>query len=55
MVTATTQHGLGRRAEAEATARHALSACEQFLHPQHPRIREARALLVRVTAEDPLL
>ncbi|MFF7205477.1 tetratricopeptide repeat protein [Streptomyces sp. NPDC008141] len=54
MVTATTLHGLGRRTEAEAAARQALSACEQFLHPKHPRIGEARTLLARVTAEDPL-
>ncbi|MFD3437222.1 tetratricopeptide repeat protein [Streptomyces sp. NPDC058685] len=55
MVTATTLHGLGRRTEAEATARHALSACEQFLHPHHPRVQQARTLLARMTAEDPLL
>ncbi|MFF3402272.1 tetratricopeptide repeat protein [Streptomyces sp. NPDC002659] len=54
IVTATALHGLSRRTEAEATARDALSACEQFLHPDHPRIREARTLLARITAEDPL-
>ncbi|MET7622392.1 tetratricopeptide repeat protein [Streptomyces sp. NPDC005408] len=52
--TATALHGLGRRSEAKATARQALSACEQFLHPAHPRTQEARTLLSRITAEDPL-
>ncbi|WP_405891450.1 hypothetical protein OG427_39270 [Streptomyces sp. NBC_00133] len=54
MSTATALHGLGRRGEAEAAARQALTACEQFLHPAHPRIQEARTLLARTTAEDPL-
>ncbi|WP_225860787.1 tetratricopeptide repeat protein [Streptomyces triticiradicis] len=45
-------HGLGRRSEAEATVRQALTACEQLLHPAHPRIRDARTLLTRITAED---
>lgn len=51
--TATALHGLGRRHEAEATARQALDVCEQFLHPDHPRIQKARTLLRRITAEDP--
>jgi Flp pilus assembly protein TadD len=46
-------HGLGNRGEAEATARQALTACEQLLHPAHPRTKEARTLLALVTAEDP--
>ncbi|WP_326647411.1 MULTISPECIES: tetratricopeptide repeat protein [unclassified Streptomyces] len=54
MATATALHGLGRRGEAEAAARQALAACEQFLHPAHPRIQDARALLARTTAEGPL-
>ncbi|MEE1810072.1 tetratricopeptide repeat protein [Streptomyces sp. BE133] len=54
IATATALHGLGRCGEAEATARQALSSCEQFLHPAHPRIREARTLLRHITAEDPL-
>ncbi|MFB6507425.1 tetratricopeptide repeat protein [Streptomyces sp. NPDC002466] len=54
IVTATALHGLGRRTEAEAAARQALTACEQFLHRDHPRIQEARTLLARTTAEDPL-
>ncbi|MEU1601161.1 tetratricopeptide repeat protein [Streptomyces sp. NPDC005708] len=53
MATATALHGLGRRSEAEAAARQALTACEEFLHPAHPRIREARTLLARITGEDP--
>ncbi|GGK31736.1 hypothetical protein GCM10011583_74410 [Streptomyces camponoticapitis] len=53
IVTARALHGLGRRDEAEATARQALAACEEFLHPAHPRIKEARTLLTRVIAEDP--
>ncbi|MGW1736668.1 tetratricopeptide repeat protein [Streptomyces sp. NBC_00121] len=52
--TATALYGLGRRSEAEATARQALNACEQFLHPIHPRTQEARTLLNRITAEGPL-
>ncbi|WUD77240.1 hypothetical protein OG937_38805 [Streptomyces sp. NBC_00510] len=46
-------HGLGRRDEAEAAACQALGECERFLHPTHPRIREARELLARITAGDP--
>jgi hypothetical protein len=53
MGTAAALHGLGRRSEAEAAAREALADCERFLYPDHPRIREARALLARVTADDP--
>ncbi|MCI3241575.1 MULTISPECIES: hypothetical protein [Streptomyces] len=53
MAVAAALHGLGRRDEAETTARRALEECEQFLHPAHPRIRAARALLTRITAEDP--
>ncbi|MFE4328047.1 tetratricopeptide repeat protein [Streptomyces sp. NPDC056831] len=51
---ATALYGLGRRSEAETTARQALNACEQFLHPIHPRTQEARTLLGRITAADPL-
>ncbi|GGT19653.1 hypothetical protein GCM10010207_18530 [Streptomyces atratus] len=54
IATATALHGLGRRSEAEGAARQALAACEQFLHPAHPRIEEARTLLCRITAEHPL-
>lgn len=46
-------HGLGRRGEAEAAARQALTSCEHLLHPAHPRTREVRALLALVTAADP--
>ncbi|MFF2469660.1 tetratricopeptide repeat protein [Streptomyces mirabilis] len=53
LATARTLHGLGRRSEAEATARQALAACEQFLHPAHPRIQDAHTLLTHITAEDP--
>ncbi|MPY34759.1 hypothetical protein FNH09_27035 [Streptomyces adustus] len=53
LATATALYGLGRRSEAEAAARSALAACEQFLHPAHPRIQDARTLLTRITAEDP--
>lgn len=53
IVTAGALHGLGRRDEAKTTARQALAACEQFLHPAHPRIKEARTLLARIVAEDP--
>ncbi|MFF0291865.1 tetratricopeptide repeat protein [Streptomyces sp. NPDC005262] len=52
--TATALHSLGRHGEAEASARQALHACEQFLHPIHPRIQEARTLLSRITADGPL-
>jgi tetratricopeptide (TPR) repeat protein len=51
--TAVALHGLGRRSEAEATVREALTDCERFLHPDHPRFREARMLLARITADDP--
>jgi hypothetical protein len=53
MGTAVALHGLGRRSEAEAAVREALTDCERFLHPDHPRIREARTLLARITTEDP--
>ncbi|WP_234436162.1 tetratricopeptide repeat protein [Streptomyces sp. NRRL S-813] len=53
MGTAVALHGLGRRSEAEAAAREALEDCERSLFPDHPRIREARALLARVTGDDP--
>ncbi|MGW0086742.1 tetratricopeptide repeat protein [Streptomyces sp. NPDC003393] len=53
MGTAVALHGLGRRTEAEAAAREALDDCERFLHPDHSRIREAGALLARITADDP--
>lgn len=53
MGTAVALHGLGRRTEAEAAAREALDDCERFLHPDHPRIREAGALLARITADEP--
>ncbi|MFR9794852.1 hypothetical protein ACL02U_02965 [Streptomyces sp. MS06] len=46
-------HGLGRRAEAEAAARLALTDCERSLHPSHPRTGTARALLTRITAAGP--
>ncbi|MFE1291205.1 hypothetical protein [Streptomyces sp. NPDC058751] len=52
IVTATALYGLGRREEAEMTARQALDECERFLHPAHPRLREARELLARLTAGD---
>lgn len=53
MATAVALHGLGRRSEAETAAREALTDCERFLHPDHPRIQEARTLLTRITAGDP--
>ncbi|KUO20344.1 hypothetical protein AQJ91_14980 [Streptomyces dysideae] len=53
MAIATALHGLNRPSEAEASARQALTACERFLHPAHPRIREARTLLDRIASEDP--
>jgi hypothetical protein len=53
MGTAGALHGLGRRGEAEAAVREALTDCERHLHPDHPRIREARALLSRITADEP--
>jgi hypothetical protein len=52
LVTATALHGLGRHGEAVETARRALADCETHLHPSHPRLQEARALLARLeTAE----
>ncbi|MEV6994448.1 tetratricopeptide repeat protein [Streptomyces sp. NPDC093228] len=53
MVIAAALNGLGRRDEAEVMARQAVQECEQFLHPTHPRIREARDLLTHITAADP--
>ncbi len=53
LVTAEALLGLGRREEAEDAARRALSECERRLHPAHPRFGEARALLARVTGEEP--
>ncbi|MFF2214875.1 hypothetical protein [Streptomyces antibioticus] len=52
IATAVALHGLGRRSEAEATVREALNECERFLHPDHPRVREARALIAHITATD---
>lgn len=46
-------HGLGHNDEAVMTVRQALRECERFLHPTHPRMREARELLARITAGDP--
>ncbi|MFD5516304.1 tetratricopeptide repeat protein [Streptomyces sp. NPDC127066] len=43
----------GRHEEAEAIARQALTVCEQFLHPTHPRIQDARTLLTRIATENP--
>lgn len=51
--TAVALHGLGRRSAAETAVREALTDCERFLHPDHPRIREARTLLARITADEP--
>ncbi|MBL3671326.1 hypothetical protein JL475_36585 [Streptomyces sp. M2CJ-2] len=53
MGTAVALHGLGHRSEAEAAVREALADCERSLHPDHPRIREARTLLTRITVGDP--
>lgn len=53
IATAVALQGLGRRSEAEATIREALTDCERFLHPDHPHVREARTLLARITADDP--
>ncbi|CAL9598805.1 hypothetical protein SUDANB176_05389 [Streptomyces sp. enrichment culture] len=53
LVTAEALRGLGRRGEAEAAARRALTDCGRHLHPAHPRIREARALLARIAEEGP--
>lgn len=53
LVTAEALDGLGRRAEAEDAVRRALADCERQLHPAHPRTGEARALLARITGEEP--
>ncbi|KUM82232.1 tetratricopeptide repeat protein [Streptomyces curacoi] len=53
LATAGALHGLGRLDEAEAAARQALTDCERFLHPDHPRIREVHTLLARITADEP--
>ncbi|MFE6639170.1 hypothetical protein ACFVFT_06115 [Streptomyces tendae] len=53
LVTAEALYGLGRRADAEDAVRRALADCERQLHPAHPRIGEARALLARITGEEP--
>ncbi|MEU1074731.1 MULTISPECIES: hypothetical protein [unclassified Streptomyces] len=52
ILTATALHHLGHHQEAEDAAHRAVTACEQSLHPDHPRTREARALLARLTGED---
>ncbi|WP_338106465.1 tetratricopeptide repeat protein [Streptomyces coelicoflavus] len=52
LVTAEALNGLGRREEAATSARRALADCERELHPDHPRIPEARDLLARVTGEN---
>ncbi|MER6678569.1 hypothetical protein [Streptomyces sp. NPDC000983] len=54
IATAVALNGLGRRSEADAKIREALNECERFLHPDHPRFREARTLLTRITTDDPL-
>jgi hypothetical protein len=51
LVTAEALHGLGRQGEAGEAARRALADCERNLHPAHPRIREARILLARITGD----
>jgi hypothetical protein len=51
MAAATALHGLGRRHVAVLTARQAACECERFLHPAHPRIREAREPLARLAAD----
>lgn len=48
MATAVALLGLGRRSEAEAAARQALADCERLLHPEHPRLRQARTLLAEI-------
>ncbi len=53
LFTGAAQLGLGRLGEAEAAARRALTDCERQLHPAHPRTREVRDLLARVTGEHP--
>ncbi|MCQ4193576.1 hypothetical protein M4J08_003340 [Streptomyces parvulus] len=49
LVTAEALHGLGRREEAEAAVRRALGAFERRVHPSHPRFRDGRELLGRIT------
>lgn len=49
LVTALALHGLGRHDEARAEAQRALTACEPYLHPSHPRLSEIQALLTLVT------
>ncbi|MEU8887289.1 hypothetical protein [Streptomyces sp. NPDC048442] len=51
---ATALYGTGDRPQALQTAHRALAACEQHLHPIHPRISEARMLVNRITAGHPL-
>ncbi|MFF9219254.1 hypothetical protein [Streptomyces viridosporus] len=46
-------HGPGRRGEAEAAVRRALTDCGHRLRPARPRVREARARPARVTGEEP--
>ncbi|MEU9067756.1 tetratricopeptide repeat protein [Streptomyces sp. NPDC048306] len=53
LVTAEALYGLGRRTEAADAARRSLADCERRLHPSHPRTGEARALLARITGEEP--
>ncbi|MFF1295219.1 MULTISPECIES: hypothetical protein [unclassified Streptomyces] len=53
MGTAAALHGLGHRSEAETAARQALTDCERSLHPEHPRLRQARTLLADITAGGP--
>ncbi|MFK4545798.1 tetratricopeptide (TPR) repeat protein [Streptomyces tendae] len=53
LVAAEALYGLGRRAEAEDAVRRSLADCERQLPPAHPRTAEARALLARITGEEP--
>ncbi|MFJ7065984.1 tetratricopeptide repeat protein [Streptomyces sp. NPDC101115] len=48
LATAVALHGLGRRSEAREEARRALSACERFFLPSHPRVGKIHALLDRI-------
>ncbi|MCX4804349.1 tetratricopeptide repeat protein [Streptomyces sp. NBC_01214] len=50
LATATALHGLGRHDEAKAEAQRAMTGCERYLHPHHPRVGEVQALLARMAS-----
>ncbi|WP_374776981.1 hypothetical protein OG756_33700 [Streptomyces sp. NBC_01310] len=50
IATAVALHGLGRHDEAKEEAQRALTACERYLHSNHYRVGEIRALTARIAS-----